>query len=580
MLNALTLTSLVCSLAAQPDHVPLADWFGFSGMDVIPIGKKPGPMKLADMNRDGLMDVVIANNQRSRIEILKQKSDGSPHDPIEMPRDINEFPDHWRFERVLVPVADSITGMDIADLNNDGLHDLILGGPPGRITILRQESEDVFSSELRRDVRKLGANPAAFSVVEFNPGQPTLISVVDGEPTMWAIDEFSLGPPTRYPAGASIIGLVAADYDGDGLLDLAGISPDDAAPVRIWFGRRGNEGVEPGPQSIFEMPPISEFEAIEFPGGNGSRIGVIDRSAARIVLYQLESTPVRDTGDRDAAFTVYGFPDPGRRRRAWAIADTNGDHRIDVIAADTKSNAISVFQQTPTGGLSAARSFPSLANIDGLAAVEEQDGQPGTLLVLSTEEGVVGKTQLGSDDLVFPTPLQISSGYEPVAMNALSLDGRAHAAVISADKRNYVVDLIDLHGDDSKTIQLNSLSRKPDHLEVHDVDQDGQDDLIILTADRPMMLLLADSEAEDGFALIEKDDMAQYGLVAAANGDNIASLDVDEDGHDELLIASGNFVRAVRLERIDDSSWGWRVAKQFNTDDPDAELVAVTPLGS
>ena len=571
--------TLAAAAAPDAETPPLADWFGFSGIDVIPIGEGPGPMMLADIDGDGLTDIVVANNHRSRVEVLRQRADGSPDDPIDMPRDINEFPDHWRFERTLIPVADAVAAMAATDLDGNGRTDLVLGGPPGLITLLEQTEDGSFRSALRRDVRKLAANPAAFSICSFNEGESSLLSVVDGEPTIWPLDGFSIGPSTRYPAGASIIGLVPTDYDGDGMLDLAGISPDDAAPVRIWFGRRGASGIEPGPQSIFEMPPISEFEAIERSDGAGARIAVVDRNARRVVLYDLDNADVLATGDRDAAMTVYGFADPGRRHRAWAIADVDGDGLRDVLAADTKGNAISVFHQTPSGGLQAAQSFPSLSRIDGLAAIAGPDGAPGTLVVLSTDEGVVGRIPLGTDELAFPDPLPVSPGHEPVAMNAVNLNGLPHAAVISADKRDYVIDLIDLQSDDARTIDLSSLSRKPDHLEVHDVDQDGHDDIIVMTPDRPMMLLLADPETEGEFTLVEKDDMAQYGLVAAASDGNIAGMDVDQDGHDELLIATGNYIRAVRLQRSDSGSWGWRVARQFNTDDPSAELVAVTPLG-
>lgn len=577
-MSPLMLVPLLLALTAQDVDPPqLADYFGFKGFNVIPVGDDPGPMLLVDLNGDGLEDIVVANNHRSRIEIFQQRANASPDDPVEIPRDVNEFPDHWRFERILVPVSDAVAAVAAYDFDGDGLLDLLTGGPPGRVTFLRQTASGKFKSEARRDIRKLGASMAAFSVLDMSGnGTPDLVSIVGGEPAIWPIEGFSLGPITKYPAGASMLGVVAADYNGDGLMDLAGISPDDAAPVRIWFGRRGDDGVEPGAQTIFEMPPIIEFEAIGGP--SGSRIAVIERNARRIVLYELKQEAVEAGGDREAAFTVHGFPDPGTRNRAWTVVDVDGDGRTDVLAADTKSNALAVFRQSDAGDLTAMQSSPSLSDIDGVAVLPATADRPAELLVLSSKEGVVGRTPLGPGELPFPTPVPVSAGYEPVAMNAVTIGGTDHAAIIVNKKRDYLLDLIDLDTDESRSIALGSLSRKPNHVQSVDVDRDGLEDIIILTPERPMMLLLADESADDGFRLLEKKDMAQYGLVDAAHDDNIATLDVNGDGAAELLIADGNFVRAVTFERKGESG-GWRVIRQFNADDPDSDLVAVAPLG-
>ncbi len=568
---------LLTALAQDSEPPPLADYFGFSGFDVMPIGDDPGPMLVVDLNNDGLDDIVVANNHRSRIEVFQQRPNASPDDPVEIPRDINEFPDHWRFERIFVPVSDVISAIAAHDLDGDGLLDLLTGGAPGRVTFLRQTSPGKFKSEAKRDIRKLAASTAAFSLVDMSGnGKPDLVSIVGGEPAIWPVEGFSLGPSTTYPAGASMLGVVPADYDGDGMMDLAGISPDDAAPVRIWFGRRGDDGVEPGAQAIFEMPPIIEFEALG--AQEGTRVAVIERNARRVVLYELKQEAVESGGDREVAFTVHGFPDPGKRGRAWTVVDVDGDGRTDVVAADTKSNALAVYRQSDAGDLTAVQSSPSLSEIDAVAAVPKSETRPAELLVLSSKEGVVGRTPLGPGELPFPTPIKVTAGYEPVAMNVVTVGDTPHAAIINVKKRDYLLDLIDLDTTESRSIDLGSLSRKPNHLQSVDVDQDGHEDIIILTPERPMMLLLADASEDEGFKLLEKKDMAQYGLVDSASANNIATLDVNDDGTDELLIADGNFVRAVSFVQ-DGEAGGWRVIRQFNADDPDSDLVAVTPLG-
>ena len=137
---------------------------------------------------------------------------------------------------------------------------------------------------------------------------------------MWPLEGDDLGKPITLAAGQNVKGLVPADYDGDGTTDIAGIVPDDPAPVRIWFGQEsaGQRGL--GAQVIFEMPPITVFEAVQLPGHAASRIAVIERASKRVVVYDLASEQVEDTGNRDASFVVHSFDDPGNRtgpRPSW-----------------------------------------------------------------------------------------------------------------------------------------------------------------------------------------------------------------------------------------------------------------------
>ena len=65
--------------------------FGFDGLDVIPVGPNAGGLLADDVDGDGLTDLVIANNHKSRIEILRQRPNASPED-IVAPARVNELP--------------------------------------------------------------------------------------------------------------------------------------------------------------------------------------------------------------------------------------------------------------------------------------------------------------------------------------------------------------------------------------------------------------------------------------------------------------------------------------------------------
>ena len=91
--SVMAMTGLSSTQAATP----LGDYFGFDGLEIISIGNRPGPMLVADMDGDGLEDLVVVNNRDSRIDLLRQKPDAKRDAPIEAPDRVNELPDHWMF---------------------------------------------------------------------------------------------------------------------------------------------------------------------------------------------------------------------------------------------------------------------------------------------------------------------------------------------------------------------------------------------------------------------------------------------------------------------------------------------------
>ncbi len=563
---------------------PLRDHFGFSGLEIIAIGDKPGPMKIADLNGDGLQDIIVVNNRDSRIDLLYQKQDAERDAPVKATDRVNELPDHWMFTRESVGVAHEISALQPYDFDEDGDMDLVYAASKNdKVVFLEQDEPGSFKVAARRSVSKLEAGPSGFRIIDImGDDTPELAAITGGKISIWPLDETSLGSPETLSAGARIEGFVPADYDGDGLKDIAGIIPDDMAPVRIWFGQNHRNERMLGAQTIFEMPPINEFQAVGVPGRDNDRIAVIERSSHRVVVYDLGTEPAEGTGDREASFVVYSYTDPGNRNRDEVILDIDGDGLEDLITTDTRANAVVVHRQAANRGMLPGETFSSLSEIGYLAASDRKDDEPAELFVLSEKEGVIGRSDIGMDEIPFPRPLGISDGYTPVAMNLVQLENGPHVAVVASKKRDYVIDLI---GEDNsrETIELGQISKAPETVVALDADQDGMMDLLLFTQDRPMIMLHAIEPSEDGarFEKLEKDEMGQFGLVSSASADNTVPFDIEGDGIPELLIADKNFVRAVRYDMTPDdgSSPGWQVVEQFNTDDPTTELVAVAAEG-
>lgn len=570
------LAALLVGAAAAEDP-PLAEFIGFDGLEIVKIDRDAGPVVIADLNGDGLNDLIAINNFASRIELHYQKKNASPDDEVEVPSQVNEIPPHWRFRRELVSVTHQVSALVPHDFDDDGLVDLIYAGSPPELVFLRQSAPGVFSVARKHPVKDLSANRNGLAIADVvGDAAPELLSLVKGKINIWPLSGTRLGTPIELAAGSAMVAFFLEDFDGDGRLDIAGIIPEDPAPARLWLANYENGKSKIGAQVRFEMPALREFQPVRLPHDPDAKIAVIERASKRIVVYEVDREPIESSGDRDAALSVIAFTDPGNRKRDTAVVDVDGDGLLDLVATDTEANSLVVYRQLKGKGLQRGERYPSLSDLDFVAAGNVDDDQHAEIFVMSEKEGVVGRCDAGPEGIPFPTPLSIPDGNTPVALNLVELEHGPHVAVVAKSGRDYVMYVIDMFGE-RHTIQLGTQSRAPETILALDADQDGRTDLLLFTRDKPMTMLHSTNE---GFKLMESKDMGQFGLVQAANALNTATKDIDGDGVSELLIADRNYVRAVRYETQPPAgvSPGWQVVQQINANDSSSKLVSIALL--
>src|SRR6516225_1823082 len=126
-------SSLILHAAGNSTNI-----FGFTGPEIFPLDPDIESLHVADIDGDGLNDIVIANNSRSKIDILYNQTGKTnlTHKARQSDStDINELPPDARFRIESIASEKRISALVVADLNGDGRPDIAYYGEPKELVV-------------------------------------------------------------------------------------------------------------------------------------------------------------------------------------------------------------------------------------------------------------------------------------------------------------------------------------------------------------------------------------------------------------------------------------------------------------
>lgn len=504
-------------------------------------GTAPSDVAIADVNEDGVADLLVAingvfNMPGNAVSLLLGNGDGT-------------FA--ARMDYATGPLPHS---MAIADLNGDGHVDLVTanrGVYPGwtpSLSVLLGNGNGTFGAHA--DIAR-GADALALADVN-EDGIPDLITARDGVSVLLGNGDGTFGANTDYATGEGDPNAVAiGDLNGDAHLDLAlGIAyelTDFRGTIAVLLGNgNGTFGEKTEYPSGTRSPSSLAISDVNADGRPDLAVADGSESSTSVLL-----------GNGDGTFGAerheYGT---GTGPRQVVICDLNGDRAPDVVTAN--SATVSVLLGNGTGAFGERTDYGTGAGPSMAIGDLNADGKPD-LAVGSTSVYPAGvfSVFLGNGNGAFGPKTDYDAGTRPGSVVIGDLNGDGKPDLVTAYRSFAPVDGVTLSvllGNGDGTFGAGTefgygIRIHPASLATSDLNRDGKADLVV--AGEWFGIYCGGGDCGDlgVLSVLLGNGDGTFGVKATYGaGDRTRHVvvdDVNSDGNPDLVTANRNTVAVL-----------------------------------
>jgi hypothetical protein len=474
----------------------------------------PFSVAVADVNGDGIPDILTANYDGSDVSILIGNGDGTfqPH------RDL--------------PAGSAPYNVKVADVNGDGIPDIIVTNKnDNTVGVLLGEGKGAFRP---MQTYPVASGPFEVVVADLNgDGRPDLVvshfsaTVVD---VLLGNGDGTFQPTREFPVGSRPYGLAVADLNGDGRLDIVTSNYRDH-DVSVLLGNGDGTFGAPHTYQVGKAP--NEVQVADF-NGDGKPDLVTANYGSNSVSVLL--------GDGDGAFGPQLTFAAGSGPASVAVADLNRDGKLDLVVGNRNASTVNVLYGMGNGRFLAPIAF-GLGKDRYSAAVADLNGDGDADLVTTNVLQNTVSVRLGNGDGTFGPGQTVSVGSAPTSVAIADLNGDGRPDLVVTNSGSDTVSVLLGNGDGTFSVQHTfAVGRSPRSVKVADLNGDGIPDLVVANYNDDTVSVLL-GKGDGSFAPQEVFTVGgkPYSLaVADVNGDGRPDIVAADSASDAVSVLLGN----------------------------------------
>ncbi len=484
---------------------PGATTLNFATQQAFAAGVQPYSLVTAEVNGDGRPDIVVVNRMSNNVSILLNTTAPGALVPTFA-------------QQLSLATGDNPTSVTVADLNGDGRSDILVAN-------LLNSDPNLFN--------------ASVSVFE-NTTLPGAVT-----PTFAAQQNFTTGNQTS--------SVSAVDVNGDGKPDILAANYGSNS-ISVLLNTTSHAEATPAgvPSPVFSGAAFatdsSTYSVTSADvNGDGRPDLLVANDLSNTVSVLLNTTAAGATAPSFSAQATFAT---GSTPGSVSSADVNGDGRPDLIVANRLSDTVSVLLNTTAAGATAP-SFSAQATFatgSGPRSVSSADvngdGRPDVFVAnfgSNTVSVLLNTTAAGATAPSFSAQATFATGSGPRSVSSADVNGDGRPDLVVANINSDTVSVLlntTAAGATAPSFSAQATfatGSTPGSVSLADVNGDGRPDLLVANDLSNTVSVLLNTTAAGATA---PSFSAQATFATGSTPGSVSSADVNGDGRPDLVVAN------------------------------------------
>lgn len=558
----------------------------FSGPEVLKLDWNTRSLNVSDLNNDGLNDLALINNDTAKIEIMYQLAEG-----IDQARKQQLNRNRWepvledaRFESEAITIGFALFDLEIGDLNGDGRNDLAYTGRESPLTIRFQDESGNWSEMEEFDgFEALGwTDTLKIADIDRDGNAELVVISADGLRIIKHDQEGHLhAKKVYYITGQNPFNLKVRDVTRDGRPDIVYITTDGKQSFVL---REQLKDGSFGPEIHFSFDrPVRSIHILPGTDYSEALFCSVDSRSGGLEFFNLHRQ--QRSGENEGLLLEQPEIYPifnGRSTASYVFGDLNADGLEDLLAANPDEAEVVLFSKK-ADYFHSSQAFPSFSEISSMTHGRFFKSAPKNIIIVSAGEGTMGISQMNPEGRIeFPRQLTVGEG-DPLVCSAVNLDRDDYdeLTLVSEVKGKMTLTLArpadrentEAEWEEIARIDLEGVKRKPYAIrEVAIFEENRRGLMVFVPREAPVLVALKDNGPMQ-LQEVAHSSTVRESMLKNIRPAQISVLDVDDDGHNELIVGRKGFARALQikgetLEMVD----------QFNARRSDDTISAIIPF--